>query len=273
MVKRLIINADDFGVGPERDRGIIECIESGGVTSVSVLAGAPHAAEALQYLRGRDVGVAVHINLSEGRPVSQGCPTLLDASGVFTGKYGIRERLKTGKVNLEEARREIVAQIQKLVDAGVRPTHLDGHQHVHVYPGLPEVVAAAAKAFGIRWIRCPLSDDTASPSFSPQNAGDLMEYAQLGAKARKVFEASGLRCTDHFRGAVLARAVSREGVEGMLRRLPEGVTEYMTHPGYSGGDDTFAGPDRELELRILTSPEFLRVLSEEKIELTHFGKL
>lgn len=272
-MKRLIVNADDFGFSANRNRGIIESIEKGVVTSVSLLVGFPAAGEALEYTKHSSVGAAVHLNLSEGPSVLKGLRTLTDRDGRFFGKMGIRERLIAGKVDPAEIEQEVTAQIRVARDAGVRLTHLDGHHHIHVYPWVSEPVARAAEKCGIRWIRCPMDDDMTAVPLHKDRLQDLMQYAAVGKEARKVFERFGMSFTDHFRGAVLSRAMSREGMERLLRQLPEGSSELMMHPGYPDPGDEFSNEDRALEVRILCDPSLRALLKETGVELTHFGEL
>lgn len=273
MKKKLIVNADDFGFSANRNRGIVETLERGIVTSVSLLVNFPAAAEAIEYVKRAGTGVAVHLNLSERGPLSGSVPSLTDGTGAFCGKQEIRERARAGKIDPSEVERELTAQVARVADEGIRVTHLDGHQHIQVYPPMVGPVARVARKFGIRWIRCPVDDDLTAVPLPPERTGDLEEYRVLGEQARSVFAAEGLRFADHFRGATLARQVSREGTERMLRRLPDGVTEYMVHPGYPDPGDPFSGPAREEEVRILTDPALRRMLEQAGVERTHFGNL
>jgi len=108
---------------------------------------------------------------------------------------------------------------------------------------------------------------------SAERRAALAEYEALGRAARQELGRAGLRSADHFRGAALAHQLRPEAVEAMLRRLPEGITEYMTHPGYAESGHDFSGPPREEEVRILTDPGTRRLLGDGGIELTHFGRL
>ena len=265
-MRQLIVNADDLGYSANRNRGIIESVESGIVTSVSILVNFPATGEAIEFAKGADVGVALHMNLTEGTP-------LTDPSGRFPGKPGFRKQARNGELDPAGIEREMEAQLTRLLDAGVGVTHLDGHHHVHVFPPVTECAARIAKRFGIRWIRCPVADDPELVPMSEELAGELEQYGKLGAVAREVFSREALRFTDHFRGATLAWHVNRGATEKLIRRLPEGVTEYMVHPGYADPEGGFSGSMREDEVRILTDPGIRKLLEDGGVELTHFGKL
>ena len=136
-MKKLIINADDFGYSANRNRGIRECVENGIVTSVSIIANFPAAGEAVEYVKGRDIGVAVHLNLSQGPPLAKGL-TFLD-DGNLPGKDAVQQLALYARLDPEEVERELEAQVRRVTDAGVALTHLDGHHHIHAFPGVAEV--------------------------------------------------------------------------------------------------------------------------------------
>ncbi|XP_072579517.1 carbohydrate deacetylase isoform X1 [Vulpes vulpes] len=137
---RLVVTADDFGYCPRRDEGIVEAFLAGAVTSVSLLVNGA-AAESAAELAGRyQIPTGLHANLSEGRPVGPAChgaSTLLSPEGFFLGKMGFREAVAAGDVALPQVREELEAQLIRFRELlGGDPTHVDGHQHVHVLPGL-----------------------------------------------------------------------------------------------------------------------------------------
>ncbi|XP_041584336.1 carbohydrate deacetylase isoform X3 [Vulpes vulpes] len=136
---RLVVTADDFGYCPRRDEGIVEAFLAGAVTSVSLLVNGA-AAESAAELAGRyQIPTGLHANLSEGRPVGPAChgaSTLLSPEGFFLGKMGFREAVAAGDVALPQVREELEAQLIRFRELlGGDPTHVDGHQHVHVLPG------------------------------------------------------------------------------------------------------------------------------------------
>jgi predicted glycoside hydrolase/deacetylase ChbG (UPF0249 family) len=274
-MRRLVVNADDLGAGETRDRGILEAHRHGIVTSASVLAQGPSWRSALRLLREHpSLDPGVHINLSEGRPLSPRARTLIDPrTGRFWGKREARRRALEGLFDPEDIEREAAAQIDRLRDEGIAPSHVDGHQHLHVYGCVAAPVARAAARRGIRRYRLPL--DLPPPSM-PLNAGrgdDLEEYRSQALRAREIFAREGLRSTDAFAGAALSGHLSFETLAAVLRGLPEGTTELMVHPGYAAVTQGFSGPARDAERRLLTDPAVRVLLSLLGIRLVRWADL
>ncbi|XP_060050537.1 carbohydrate deacetylase isoform X2 [Erinaceus europaeus] len=138
---RLVVTADDFGYCPRRDEGIVEAFLAGAVTSVSLLVNGAAAESAAELARRHRIPTGLHANLSEGRPVGParyGPSSLLSPDGFFRGKMGFREAVAAGDVALSQVREELEAQLRRFRElVGRDPTHVDGHQHVHVLPGGP----------------------------------------------------------------------------------------------------------------------------------------
>uniref|UniRef100_A0A4X2M535 Carbohydrate deacetylase n=1 Tax=Vombatus ursinus TaxID=29139 RepID=A0A4X2M535_VOMUR len=136
---RLIVTGDDFGYCPLRDRGLVEAFLAGALTGVSLLVNGASADTAAQLARRHGIPAGLHANLSEGRPVSPSLgsrASLVGPGGFFLGKMGFRKALAEGRVLLPEVREELRAQLSRFQNLlGQEPTHVDGHQHVHVLPG------------------------------------------------------------------------------------------------------------------------------------------
>lgn len=260
-MRRLVVNADDLGAGEARDRGILEAHRYGIVTSVSVLSQGPSCRAAMRLLRGSpELDPGIHINLSEGRPLSRRVRTLVDpATGRFWGKTEARRRALEGLFDPEEIEREAGAQMDRLFEEGIRPSHVDGHHHLHVYGCVAAPVARAAAARGIRRYRRPA--ETLLPPI-PLEAGRLWtleEYRRQALQAQEAYAREGLSSTDVFAGAALSGHLSFEALAAVLKRLPEGTAELMVHPGYADAAAGFSGPARDAERRLLTDPA-VRVL-------------
>ncbi|XP_032509768.1 carbohydrate deacetylase isoform X2 [Phocoena sinus] len=157
---RLVVTADDFGYCPRRDEGIVEAFLAGAVTSVSLLVNGAAAESAAELARRHRIPTGLHANLSEGRPVGparHGASSLLGPEGFFLGKMGFREAVAAGEVVLPQVRGELEAQLSRFRELlGRDPTHVDGHQHVHVLPGVCQVFAEALQACGVRFTRLPM---------------------------------------------------------------------------------------------------------------------
>lgn len=145
---RLIVHADDFGLSERVNEGIIQAHCDGVLTSASLIASGAafeHAVSLLRSTPGLDFGV--HLTLVGENPISKRdvIPTLLGGDGCFHSHSGaFMKRYFAGAIALDEIRRELDAQIGKVIARGVTVTHLDGHQHLHMVPGIRRVVGELA---------------------------------------------------------------------------------------------------------------------------------
>lgn len=281
-MRRLIVNADDLGADEARNEGIFEAIRAGVVTSASILPNGPALGHALERVRSggcEGVSFAVHLNLSEGRPLAEGLTRLAGPDGKFLGKAGAHRLLAgAGDTVLgAEIARETTLQIGKLLDEGIAVTHIDGHQHVHVFPAALSAVTETAKAFGISRMRIP--DETDLPEGGALEAMRLEEsrrFAFLGREARRRLAAAGIASSDHFRGLALKGRLDLERLVELAGSLPEGTTELMVHPGrvpVRNAFSAFSSADRERELEALLHPRFRLALRAAGVMLVSFREI
>ena len=285
-MKRLIINADDLGADVARNEGIFEAIEAGVVTAASILVNGPAFHDVLQRMASTNydrISFGVHLNLTEGMPLIPGLKFITGPDGCFCGKTeGHRRLMRSGNAALEEEiRQECTAQITALRDAGVRIDHIDGHQHVHIFPAVINSVLRAGGVFGIPWIRIP-EEPPPSVSMDRNNrtlADEAKTFSRLAATAHIGIHASTMRMTDHFRGLYLKGRMSLSRLEGIMGTLPTGLTELMVHPGrvsagqVEGPFSSFSHGDRETELEVLTDGNFRVILAKHNILLTPFPEV
>lgn len=282
-MRRLIVNADDLGADGGRNQGIFEAIGTGSVTSASILANGPGFGDALakiHTLDGAQVSFGIHLNLSEGEPLSGGLRLLTGSGGPFLGKAATqRLLLRSGHAELEtEVWKEVNAQIRRLKEAGVTIHHLDGHQHVHVFPAVVRAAMKAAADHGIPWIRipdepCPEGGNDRISVALPEEAG---LFSRLGSEARALLNAHALRAPDRFFGLYWKGRLTMTALEAMVRCLPDGLSELMVHPGrlmsqtLTGPFGAFSTSERQRELEILLSPGFRSMLAKNRVHLTPF---
>ena len=157
MERRLIINADDFGLSESVNKGIVEAHTKGVLTSTTIMANMPAADQVVELAKNLpSLGLGVHLNLTAGKPLCQDntVKLILDSQGYFAlspGKLALAS-LVNGKVKTAiEA--ELTSQIQWLIDKGIKPTHLDSHKHIHSFPAIFPIVCRLAKRFSIPAIR------------------------------------------------------------------------------------------------------------------------
>jgi len=288
-LKNLIVNADDLGWTDGVNRGIVEAFHHGIVTSTSLLANGAAFAGGVEAARSAPgLGVGVHLNLSDGPPVAdrETVTSLLNKDGEFAGgpENLLLRRARRGLL-LAEVENEWDAQIQKVRDAGISPTHLDGHKHVHMLPGLFEIALKLAKRHDIGAIRVALEASSlraALSSGSKQNAGVVMKQGVqarglklLARDARERAEHAGISTADYFCGIAQTGELTREGVEQFVKSLPDGTTELMCHPGYADAalqkTPTRLQDSRQTELQILTDTGIRNLVASMGIRLIDYG--
>jgi predicted glycoside hydrolase/deacetylase ChbG (UPF0249 family) len=278
--RRLIINADDFGLSTGINRGILEAHEAGVVTSASLMVNTPGFTDAAARARTAPrLGVGLHLNLTAGRPLSppHKVPSLCSArTGRLYSLARFAARALAGRVSAREVAIECAAQIERMRGSGVDITHLDGHQHAHVLPGVWQPVLATARRAGIQAVRVPLERATQIAWRPTAAVAQMLLRASHRVAARR--EGWDLRNPPvQFRGfALTGRRDFLERLLDTLDALEPGVTELMVHPGYS--DDSLTewvsyNRGRERELGALLSAPLRARLSQGDLLLIHFGDL
>jgi len=288
-VKNLIVNADDLAWTDGVNRGIRDAFRGGIVTSTSLLANGAAFPEAVKVAKSAPrLGVGVHLNLSDGVPIAdrESVTSLLNDDGDFTdGPESLLLKRARRRLVLDEVEKEWDAQIQKVRDSGIRPTHLDGHKHVHMLPGLFEIALRLARKHGIEAIRVSLEESslrTALASGSQHRARVVIKQG-IQARALKVLARDariqaarmGIATADYFCGIAQTGELTFEGVERLLKNLPEGTTELMCHPGYADEvlqkTATRLQASRRKELEILTDTRIRNLVASQGIRLIDYG--
>ncbi|KAH9255355.1 hypothetical protein BASA81_006474 [Batrachochytrium salamandrivorans] len=265
----LIVNADDLGYSQQRDEAIFQAFSQGVVSSASLLVNAKTSQTAA--LRAMELGlpIGLHLNLTEFAPLSQGVPSLLQADGTFRGKMGIRN---SAHLLVEaEVEREIAAQMEKFIALchGRLPTHVDGHQHVHLLPEICPAFARVLQRFEVRRTRLPVQILTHG------NSEFLQQVLSQAKLAKPLLASFGIVHPTHFIGLDLSTNVTLERLWGALGEVPTGgegeavIVEYMCHPGKSElaqlDEDMFSkSPDRQNELDLLMDSRLRSVISDEE---------
>jgi hopanoid biosynthesis associated protein HpnK len=288
-VRNLIVNADDLGWTQGVNRGIAEAHRNGIVTSASLLANGKAFASAVDLVRATPgLGVGVHLNLSDGAPVSarEQVKSLVNEAGMLEGgPESLLLRLARRGLALDEVEREWEAQIRKARGAGVQPTHLDGHKHVHMLPGLFEIALRLAKRHGIGAVRVAheASNLRAALSTGGEHRASVVMKQGVQARGLKLLargargqaERMGIATADYFCGIAQTGEMTREGVASLLKSLPEGTTELMCHPGYVdaelGESATRLQGSRQAEVEILTDKGIRNLIASRGIRLIDYG--
>lgn len=256
--------------------GILEAHRAGAVSSTTLLANMPAFGDAVRAVLNGDatLGVGVHINLVQGRPLARVRTLVDERTGAFHALPALVRRAFAGRIDPDEVGAECEAQIAAVRGAGVTITHVDSHMHTHAIPALWHPIAAAAVRAGIRAMRWPAESFRNTPLEPSRLATNVLVALSWAAIRRN---ASPIKYPDHFMGISLQGG--RDVERNLLRafdNLAPGTTELMVHPGHS--DAELASMDnytwqRENELAALTSPAVRERLARGDIELVHFGSL
>jgi predicted glycoside hydrolase/deacetylase ChbG (UPF0249 family) len=273
--RNLIVNADDFNSDEERNRGILEAGEKGIVTSVSVIANLPFHAESASKLKavfGSRIGV--HLNLTKGAPITRRATSLVDETNQFFKKKNAWRRVLLHQYDLKEVEEEFAAQISRLQELGITPDHLDGNNHLHIFPQIAEIVARLARDFDIKKIRLPLENFQNPGHYFQPKAFKKYFFGLLAKRASFMFKSFGLLFPEHFAGIQFPRVAESESLRNFFRKLPPGTTELMCHPGYRNVSLSLSSRSQHKEeLAALTNTEVLAALKHEQITLISFHDL
>lgn len=260
MPKRLIVNADDYGLTPEVSRGIRAAHQQGIVTSTTCMMNLPATAGEIEkaLVQTPRLGLGVHLVLTAGRPTCapETIPSLCAEDGRFFKLGALQSRL--ADVDPADAEREWRAQITAFMSsAGRAPTHLDSHHHSSYFsPPLFEVVLRLARELGCG-IRLP-------------------DGAPGGPEIRALLDASAPPHSDTLYTGFYAEGVKAVTLSAWIDTLSDGTHELMTHPGYCDAElesiSSYAR-NRDRERALLTDPLVRATLRAHDVELITFADL
>jgi chitin disaccharide deacetylase len=286
-VRRLIINADDFGLTAGINRAILKAHLEGIVTSATLMANSAAFDQAVTLTAtAPDLSVGCHVTLVDGSsllPPSQ-VPTLIEGrdSSRFYGSAGaLTWRAVTSRINPAQIELEAVAQIRKSQSAGISVTHVDTHKHSHILPRVLRPLLRAAQTCGVRKIRNP---------FEPLRLAGLLQHPSLWKRwiefrtlrplarvFRQTVKNAGMITTDGTIGIVATGALDKELFRSLIENLPDGTWEFVCHPGYHDTElqrqQTRLQKSREQELEILTAPASRELLQRNHVELISYHDL
>lgn len=261
-MRKLVVNADDFGFTRDVNRGIVEAHRNGILTATTLMACGEAFDDAVQLAREHPtLDIGAHLVLVGQAPYPMTVAQLTRA--VILGKIAIYD--------------ELTAQVRKILDAGLKPTHLDTHKHTHLLPPVLDAVARISEEFQIPWVRRPFDFPLTPGGISWKKRAVSRALSAARSRFERVLKARGCRYTDHFAGFQITGNFDASGVAALIRALPEGSTEFMCHPGFCTEElraaRTRLKESREAELRALTSPDARRALEEAGVQLVSYREL
>jgi predicted glycoside hydrolase/deacetylase ChbG (UPF0249 family) len=261
-VRRLVVNADDFGFTRDVNRGIIEAHQNGILTATTLMANGAAFDDAVRLARENpQLDIGAHLVLVGQPPFPMTVAQLT-------------REVMLGRIRIYE---ELSAQVRRILDAGLNPSHLDTHKHTHLLPPVLDAVARVSEEFKIPWVRRPFDFPSQPGGVSWKKRAVSRAFGAVRGRFERVLKEHGCRWTDHFAGFQITGKFNAGDVAELIRSLPEGSTEFMCHPGICGAElraaRTRLKESREEELRALTAPEVRDALREAGVELVSYRVL
>jgi chitin disaccharide deacetylase len=261
-VKRLVVNADDFGFTRDVNQGIVEAHCRGILTATTLMATGEAFEHAVQLARENpSLDVGCHLVLVGAPPLPR---TVLE----------LTRALAAGRIQIFD---ELTAQVRRILDEGLRPTHLDTHKHTHLLPPVLDAVARISEEYKIPWVRRPFDFPMTPAGVSWTKRATSRAFRVVRRRFARVLARHGCRSTDHFAGFQITGRYTASDLARLIRSLPEGSTEFMCHPGFCTaelrGARTRLKESRERELHALTSPEARAALDESGVKLVNYRGL
>jgi chitin disaccharide deacetylase len=263
-----VVNADDFGFTRDVNDGIVEAHRRGILTATTLMANGAAFDHAVSLAKANPkLDIGCHLVLCGGDALLNGRP--LPGTVRELIPLVVRGRLDYAS--------ELELQVRRVLDAGLQPTHLDTHKHTHLLPPVLQVVARLSNKYGIRWVRRPfdLPLKQGTVPWSRRVVSRSLQFVRR--RFHRVLREHGCLTTDHFAGFQMTGYLETPDLVATLRHLPEGSTEFMTHPAFCTDElrsaRTRLKESRQRELEALTAPETLAAVKEAGIQVVDYRRL
>jgi len=271
--KTLVVNADDYGMTNAISRGIIEACVHGIVTSVSVVTNTPVFRETLSWIRDKDVDIGIHLTIHSGRPLSRiphGLP-FVKHDGMFLAlsvPHMVRY-FRMEKKWKQWLHNEFRRQIENMLSLYNMITHLDSHYHIHVLPGISDIIAEIIQEYDIHYVRRPYEISFRKKIIHPV----YFVISMYACRAFLKIQSAGLP----FYGLSEAGHITTKELTSILSSVRTHVGELMVHPGCNNLENTVYYPKGtnhfENELRAVTHPSILPLLKKNNLECVRRHRL
>lgn len=282
-MKKVIINADDFGLVQGVNEGIIKAHREGILTSTTLMANMPGFDQAVEMAAANpDLGVGAHLNILRGQPVasSQDVESLLSKDNRFVPSVSrLFRKITLKRIKRDDIEREFRAQLEKILGSGIQISHMDSEKHIHMIRPIFRIVLELAKEYNIHKVRF-VREYCISLRAGQTVKAFLISLSAASLRARMTDE--GIRSPDRFHGICDSGQVTADKLEVMLRGVKDGVSEIMVHPGFLSQDmielEKQIGPYyinkyREKELNALLDERWPKVIEDLGIQLINFNQL
>ena len=286
-MRRLIVNADDFGLTCGVNRAIVEAHEQGIVTSATLMANGGALPQAIELAASAPrLSIGCHVVLVDGSPISDAAhvASLTAGNGAprfRTSIFDFALNCLRGKFVAGEIEAEATAQIRKLQAAGIVVSHLDTHKHTHLFPQVLRPLLRAAKNCGVRAVRnpaepIPLGRVASNPALWKRWA-QARVLNRLANEFRSAVQDAGMSTPEGTLGIVATGIMDERLLQAIIEHTPDGTWELVCHPGYDDDDLARAGTrlraSRVRELELLKSPVIREELERREIKLISYHDL
>jgi hopanoid biosynthesis associated protein HpnK len=279
-MKALVINADDFGLSPEVNAGVIRAHREGVLTSASLMVTAAACDAAVATAMNHPaLDVGLHLVLCQGSsalpPAELG--GIVGADGRFGAnptRAGLSYFFDRGL--RDKLRAECRAQIERHLKLVGHLNHIDGHLNLHVHPVVADILVELAAEYHVPCLRLPREPVFTTLALARDHLGrklvEAVIFRSLSARARRKMAEHGIRSTDWLFGLHQSGHLSEDYLQGLIARLPEGTTELYFHPAADIGGLP-PSPHAQMEVEFLTSAKLRATLDAHGVRLTTFAEL
>jgi predicted glycoside hydrolase/deacetylase ChbG (UPF0249 family) len=272
QARRLIVNADDFGLSERVNTGILQAMTHGIVNSTSVMANMPTAEVGIRHLTASGFSSAgIHLNLTCGPSITNFKGRITHGDGTFRGAGLIWSLGMTEGLRATEIKAELSAQIEKVMSLGLSISHIDGHHHIHILPQMAPLICKLAREYKIPAVRLPLSRRQGM-RWVERCKWRLVNH--FAARSRGYFSASSLAMPDNFLAWYARGTKTLDHLKRTVASIESGTSEIGVHPGFD--DESLVGVDsyrneRYLELNALCDPSMRHFIAECEISLVDYN--
>ncbi len=287
-MKRLIVNADDFGFTRGVNAGIVGAFREGILTSTTLMANGDAFAHAVEMAKANPgLGVGCHLAAVGGKALFRDGSKLANADGLLPKTLSqLIIKLAQGKVQTSDIEREFAAQVERLCAAGIKPTHLDTHKHTAVHPAVMRAMVRVASEFGIPAVRLPF-ETLNGASRGKATLAKRKVYVKQRAVAlattatarqfKRLMQQHNLKMPDYFCGVALTGLLDSEAIGNVISSLRQGTTELMCHAGFYDDEleqgATRLKRERQQEFEALIDKQALRRIEEQGVRLISYAEL
>ncbi len=276
---KLIINGDDFGFDEKIDESILQSFRNGILRSTSLMANGKSFDNAVRIAKSNlELDIGLHLTLVGEKPVLEPNEiiSLVNENGsLFKDTLEFSKKYYSEKISLKEIRKEIAAQIEKVLDNGIKISHIDSHKHLHLFPKVMNIIVELTDKYKIKFIRFPREIFYLYMFTNQRSLRKLAEMVIVNHFCSKIKNKIPVR-TDFFFGFYFGGNLNKQNLLTIIHNLPaQGTCELMCHPGLLNNSqaNTKVSYRQVEEMHALIDTEVAELLMKKGIAITSFDKL